>query len=81
MADQVQSDPQEPPNKSMPLVSRELPGPVVATGEPDQMTYKDNEGVEHCIRIPRGQYKQACQHYIEENWKALGQFPQWSTQH
>lgn len=79
MSEQVQANPQELSNKPMPSANQELPGPVLATKEPDQLTYKDNEGVEHKIRIPTGQFQQACQHYMEKDWEALGRFPQWST--
>ncbi|KAH6673298.1 hypothetical protein B0J14DRAFT_700320 [Halenospora varia] len=78
MSERVQSNPQELSNEPMPLTNQELPGPVVATREPDQMIYKDNVGVEHIICIPPGKYQQACQHYIKKDWEALGRFPQWT---
>jgi len=59
----------------MPVAGQELPEPVRATIEPNQMVYKDDEGVKHTIHIPPGQYQQACQHFIEKDWEALGQFP------
>jgi hypothetical protein len=77
MSKQVQSNKQELSNKPVPLPTKELPGPVLSTREPDQITYRDNEGVEHIIRIPPGKYQQACQHFIEEEWEALGRFPKW----
>ncbi|KAF7565039.1 hypothetical protein PtrM4_044730 [Pyrenophora tritici-repentis] len=40
------------------------------------MVYKDDDGVEHAIRIRLGQFQIACQHYINEDWDALGKFPQ-----
>lgn len=43
------------------------------------MVYKDKEGIEHAIYIPLGQFKQACQHLVDEDWEALAQFPSWST--
>ncbi|PMD47188.1 hypothetical protein L207DRAFT_627884 [Hyaloscypha variabilis F] len=74
----VQSNPQELSNKPKPLANQELPGSVLATKEPDQMTYKDSEGVEHIIRIPTGKFQQACQYYIEKDWEALRRFPEWT---
>jgi hypothetical protein len=76
MSEQMRSTQQELLNKPMPLANQELPAPVASIREPDQMTYKDNEGVEHIIRIPLGQFQQACQYYIKKYCEALGRFPQ-----
>lgn len=78
MSEQAHSKKQEPLSLPMPSAGQELPEPVIATIEPDQMTYKDNEGVKHIIRIPQGQFQQACQYVINNDWEALGQFPRWS---
>jgi hypothetical protein len=45
------------------------------------MVYKDNEGAEHTICIPLGQFQIACQYFIDKNWDALGKFPQPSKYH
>ncbi|KAH7348127.1 hypothetical protein BKA66DRAFT_477377 [Pyrenochaeta sp. MPI-SDFR-AT-0127] len=79
MSEQPQANQEEPLNNPMPSAGQEVPEPIAATKEPDRMTYKDNEGVEHIIRIPQGQFKQACQHFINNDWDALGQFPQWTA--
>lgn len=59
----------------MPPADQELPGHVVGSREPDRMVYMDDEGVEHSIRIPLGQFQVVCQYYINKDWDALGRFP------
>ncbi|USP73418.1 putative ABC transporter [Curvularia clavata] len=78
MSEQAQLNLQGPSEKSMPLAGQALPGPIVGSREPDRMVYKDNEGVEHSIRIPLGQFQIACHYLTSEDWDALGQFPQWT---
>lgn len=78
MSNQAQPTPQEPSEMPPPSAGDELPGPIVGSGEPDRMVYKDDEGVEHSIRIPIGQFQTACQYYIDKDWEALGRFPPWS---
>ncbi|KAF2125253.1 hypothetical protein P153DRAFT_369949 [Dothidotthia symphoricarpi CBS 119687] len=72
MPDAEQPTPKDPSNTPIPF--EQLPPPRI-TRECNFMCYKDNEGVEHRIHIPQGQFKQACQHFIDEDWAALGRFP------
>ena len=46
--------------------------------QPNQMNYVDNTGVSRCIHIPRGNFQEACEHFENEDWKALSLFPTWS---
>ena len=72
MSEQAQSTPQESLEMPVPSADQELRGPVLGTREPDRMVYKDDEGVEHSIYIPVGQFQVACQHYTNKDWEALG---------
>jgi hypothetical protein len=74
MSKEAQSSIQEP------LDFQDLPPPT-GSGEPNRMVYKDNEGAEHTICIPLGQFQIACQYFIDKNWDALGKFPQPSKYH
>lgn len=46
--------------------------------QPNQMNYVDDSGVSRCIHIPRGKFQEACEHFKNEDWKALSLFPIWS---
>ena len=46
--------------------------------QPNQMTYVDDAGVSRSIHIPRGKNEEACEHFKNEDWKALSLFPEWS---
>lgn len=46
--------------------------------QPNQMTYVDDKGVSRSIHIPRGKNQEACDHFANEDWKALSLFPTWS---
>lgn len=37
----------------------------------NQMNYADDSGVSQYIHIPRGKFQKACEHFKNEDWKAL----------
>jgi hypothetical protein len=76
MSEQAESTVQESSEKSKSSASPGLPGPVLRSGEPNQMVYKDDEGVQQAIWIPLGQLQLASQHFMNKDWVALRQFPQ-----
>lgn len=53
----------------------ETPPRPTRTVECNSMTYRNGEGVEKHIWIPKGTLKTACMHLENENWAALAKFP------
>ncbi|KAG4418365.1 hypothetical protein IFR04_008507 [Cadophora malorum] len=58
----------------------ETPPRPTRTVECNSMTYRNGEGVEKHIWIPKGTLKTASMHLENENWAALAKFPTYVDQ-
>jgi hypothetical protein len=44
------------------------------SAQPNNMTYRDGDGVEHSIYLPQGTMHQACDHFDNKRWDELAKF-------
>jgi hypothetical protein len=48
-----------------------------ATVRPNKLVYTNRNGTEQSIHIPTGAFETVVQHFVNEDWDALAEFPAW----